>query len=109
MEEVLGQPEAKVNSVFAIVSITGPVLGCIAGGISTQKAGGYESDKTLYVCLGFCAFACIVAAPIPFLNNFWAVSALIWVLLFCGGALVPPLTGSYYKNMLRIGIMLTSV
>jgi hypothetical protein len=32
MEEVLGEPAKKVNSMFASVSITAPILGCIFGG-----------------------------------------------------------------------------
>lgn len=55
--------------------------------------GGYESEVAIKLCLFNCGMACLVGAPIPFLNIFWLVCVLIWALLFFGGALVPPLTG----------------
>lgn len=93
MELVLGEPAETVNSVFAAVSITAPILGCIFGGSVANYSGGYDSDKSLSICLIYCICACAVASPIPFLNIFWLVSVLIWLLLFFGGALVPPITG----------------
>lgn len=37
--------------------------------------------------------AVIVAIPVPFVNEFWQVAVLFWLLLFFGGFIVPPLTG----------------
>ncbi len=93
MEIVLLQPPHLVYIVFSSVSITAPILGCIIGGSLTNYVGGYESDKALYVCLVFCLMSCFVGIPVAFIDTFWLVSALIWLLLFFGGALVPPLTG----------------
>ncbi len=94
MELVLNEPAKTVNSVFASVSITAPILGCIFGGSVANYYGGYDSDKSLNICLIYCICACLAASPIPFLKIFWLVSVLIWFLLFFGGALVPSLTGN---------------
>ena len=37
--------------------------------------------------------ASFVALPIPFLNSFPVFLALLWLVLFCGGFCLPPVTG----------------
>ncbi|CAK84475.1 unnamed protein product (macronuclear) [Paramecium tetraurelia] len=93
------QDKQTVNIVFAIVSITAPVFGCITGGLIAQKLGGYQRAKSLYVCVLYCSLCCISAAPVPFTETFWFGALCLWLLLFFGGAIVPPL----------MGIMLSSV
>ena len=84
---------AVVASFFSATSATAPVGGVIAGGIVMQKYGGYthKSSQKILVIMGYVAIAC--AFPIPFLNNFFLISALFWGLLFCGGFILPPATG----------------
>ncbi|KAM3147384.1 hypothetical protein pb186bvf_000635 [Paramecium bursaria] len=99
MIQVLNQDKVLVNTVFSIVSITSPVLGCLFGGFVTQYLGGYDKPEALYACVGYSLIGTLSGLPIPFLNSFWPVVALIWVQLFFGGSMVPPVTG----------IMLTAV
>jgi hypothetical protein len=101
METVLHKPLPLVNTVFSIVSISAPTLGCFVGkmqlitigGTTVQLAGGYESKYALPICFLFTIFSTGVSLPIPYTDNFWLVSVFIWIQLFCGGASVPPLTG----------------
>ena len=78
---------------YAALSISAPVSGVVVGGIMTTRAGGYNTREAqrLQCVLGACAVAC--AVPIPFFTNFWIPGALFWLLLFFGGAVLPPVTG----------------
>jgi MFS transporter, Spinster family, sphingosine-1-phosphate transporter len=89
----LSYPEAKVQITFGIVSITGPVLGIIIGGNVSAALGGIHEKKTLYVALFVSLLALMAGVPVPFLTNFWGIIALLWLLLFFGGSLMPWLTG----------------
>ena len=86
-------PEKTVNITFAIVSITGPVLGVVVGGNVTTYLGGYNSKSALILSLAVSMMCLGSAAPIPFLNNFEAFVGLLWLLLFFGGSILPCLTG----------------
>ena len=82
-----------VFTSFAIVSITGPVLGVIVGGNVTACLGGYNNKTSLYLCMVI-AFACIcISAPIAFLDNFVVFVASLWFFLFFGGFVLPCMTG----------------
>ena len=78
---------------FATACITGPTLGVFVGGIITHKLGGYSDPKSLSaVCL--CGFlTTLVGIPIPFLDNYYIITPLLWLLLFFGGFMMPALTG----------------
>ena len=91
--------ERIVFITFGIISVTGPVGGVIVGGNITTRLGGYTSYKSLYACLMFGFVACLSAWPIPFTKDFYVICTCLWLLLFCGGSLLPCMTG----------IMLTSV
>ena len=84
---------AIVQITFGIISLTGPVAGIIVGGNVAAYLGGFKSKKSLYVALIISVSCFASAAPIPFLSNFPAISALIWFLLFFGGTLLPFITG----------------
>lgn len=58
-----------------------------------QAYGGYtnKTSQKILVLMGYLACAC--AFPIPFLNNFYVISVLFWLLLFFGGFILPPATG----------------
>ena len=78
---------------FAIVSITGPVLGIVVGGNFTTYLGGYYSENALYSTVGISILCACTAIPIPFLNSFYVTIVLLWFLLFFGGSALPCLTG----------------
>jgi hypothetical protein len=97
---VLMYDQRRVNVTYAIVSITGPTLGCgfgklfdNVGGIIISKRGGYEHPTTVYVVFLFASVGMACAVAIPFFNQFYIVSVLVWTLLFFGGAMMPGLTG----------------
>lgn len=89
----LKQPEEVVFTTFGIVSISGPVLGVVVGGNLTTKFGGYTAPKSLYMACGIAAGCLLCAAPIPFVTNFPFFILLLWLLLFCGGFILPAMTG----------------
>lgn len=89
----LKQEEKMVFVTFAIISITGPVLGVIVGGNVTTFLGGYNSKTALQLCL-IASLLCLGSAvPTPFVNNFPVFVCLLWFLLFFGGAILPCMTG----------------
>ena len=67
--------------------------GVIVGGLVTTRAGGYNAREAqkLQCILGACAVAC--AVPIPFFTEFAVPAVLFWLVLFFGGAVLPPVTG----------------
>ena len=89
----LKQDENVVFVSFAIISITGPVLGVVVGGNVTTHLGGYNSKKALQLCI-FASLLCLASAiPIPFVNSYPVFVVLLWFLLFFGGAILPCMTG----------------
>lgn len=89
----LGATQGKVFTVFALVSITAPTLGVLAGGNICDRLGGYSGDRALDFCLVFAGLASMFAIPIPLSENFYIVSLCLWLLFFFGGAILPTLTG----------------
>ena len=89
----LSLPPSTVQITFGVISLTGPVLGIVIGGNVAACMGGFRSKKSLFVGIAISITCFGSAAPIPFLSNFPAISALIWFLLFFGGSLLPFMTG----------------
>jgi len=85
--------EEVVFTTFGIVSITGPVTGVVIGGNVTTKLGGYNSKKSLYLTCSIALVCLFCAMPIPFVQNYPTFVALLWFLLFCGGFILPSMTG----------------
>ncbi|KAL4453133.1 hypothetical protein ABPG74_015364 [Tetrahymena malaccensis] len=90
---VLKADENLVFGTYSFVSLTGPTLGVIFGGIITQKIGGYDHQSAKIMCIIFAVISAGVACPMPFIDAFYASASLVWLLLFFGGAMVPALTG----------------
>lgn len=88
-----------VNSMFSFDSITGPISGCILAGIITQRVGGYDSFNANYVIFVAAVFGSTSSLLVPHLDNFWVLAGVIWVVLFCGGALVPVITGMILSSV----------
>jgi sugar phosphate permease len=93
LKNVLNQDDQTVSIYFSTCSLTAPVSGVIIGGIITTSYGGYNSRKAqkIQVMMGLCAM--FSALPIPWMNNFYSVGILFWLLLFFGGFILPPVTG----------------
>ena len=85
--------ESKVFTVYAIVSVTGPVFGVVSGGNVISCLGGYNSKKGLYLIMGIAVICVASGAPIAFVDDFASFGSLLWALLFFGGFMLPGLTG----------------
>lgn len=57
-----------VFSLFAFVSISGPVVGVIFGGWVSSKLGGYNHPKSIYFTAGVSFFSIFMSVPIPYLG-----------------------------------------
>ena len=85
---------------FTLVSVTSPISGVFLGGLLTDAQGGYSGVRGLRNALritaacGLCAAAAawLCTAHRGTLSLLW-FSALLWLVLFFGGAMFPPLTG----------------
>lgn len=75
--------------IFAVVCITGPVIGIAIGGFIIDKAGGYKSKNILYILTSFGVTAILSGFYIPFIDNYIGVTVLIWMVLATGGAILP--------------------
>ncbi len=64
-----------------------------SGGFVVNKKGGYENPKTVYYVFIFASIGIGSALIIPFVDYLIPVVALLWVVLFFGGAMMPGLTG----------------
>lgn len=93
MITVLKQDEEIVFPTFAIISITGPVLGVVVGGNVTTALGGYNAPKSLKMMCLVSFFAVGSSIPVALTDNFPIVVSLIWLLLFAGGFILPTITG----------------
>ena len=94
MLNVLRVPSQNVYILFALTCVTGPTLGVVLGGLIIGRLeGGYKNKQALLYCFGFGVLASCFSVPVPFIDNYWAAMALMWLLLVCGGIIMPPLTG----------------
>lgn len=91
--EEIKMPKEQVFISFSVIAITGAIFGVLIGGKITACLGGYNNVKAFYV-MALEGILCIfVAVPIPFLNNYIAILALLWLVLFMGAAILPGLSG----------------
>lgn len=95
---LLGPPIlANKNSVvaaFGVCSATGPVMGVLFGGWIVDRFGGYRNaHKTAIIAaiLGFISCVCSIACLL--VKDLLSFGALMWLLLFFGGAVVPAAVG----------------
>lgn len=82
------------------MSITGPTTGCgfgtdfiKIGGFIINKIGGYDNPKSVYYVFVFASIGIGSAVIIPFVDHFYVLGVLLWLVLFFGGAMMPGLTG----------------
>ncbi|ORM41864.1 uncharacterized protein BXIN_0567 [Babesia sp. Xinjiang] len=84
-----------IYTLFIVTSITAPVIGVIAGSWVIDKIGMRYPTKPVIVDLVILSWTLIaivsgVSAILWF--NFYNLVACIWVILFFGGGMLPPLT-----------------
>ena len=80
---------------FGFSVVSAPVFGVVAGGLLLDRIGGYHGNMHRAS-----AFACAWATAAAFMSIFciFATSTstflvVVWLMLFCGGAVVPPTSG----------------
>ena len=89
MIQVLGASPDTAAIYFVVITLTGPIVGVVVGGILTQYVGGYNSTKgQLLQCL--CSVLAVISGiPVPFCDNLNLMALFIWLLLFFGGFIQP--------------------
>lgn len=93
MKNTLGTTEDMGATVYMVLTFSGPISGVIVGGVATSYLGGYNTKggQIIQCVFGLLAVAC--AAPIAFFPSLTGFAIFMWLLLFFGGAVVPPVTG----------------
>lgn len=101
LREIMMVPPEEIYAVYAAIQITAPTAGVIIGGVGTAYLyeGGYENPKSINFCLVIGIIAMIVAIPCAYVRNVAAFFTLLWLLLCCGGALLPPVMGSMISSI----------
>ncbi len=93
------QDESDINLSFIIVCVSSPTLGVIVGGVVSSKIGGYESKHSILLCLICGALAGGFSIPVPFVDTIIPFTIYLWLVLFFGGAIVPPITGIIISSL----------
>ena len=93
----LRAPLPLVSALFILCAATGPTLGVFFGGWIVDASGGYKGAHQRVIALELCAtfgvLACVFSLPITFVSNIFAAVALLWVVLFFGGSMLPACSG----------------
>jgi len=91
--------EKKKLMIYSIISLTGPTLGILFGGISGQYIGGYTVKKSIYLWICYDILSCLLGIPSIMVNSIYAYGVLTWLYLFFCASVCP----------LSYGIMMNSV
>lgn len=91
--------EGTVFVTYAIIILSGPIVGVIAGGSFVNARGGYTDPRAIKITLVYGLLAALFGIPFPFIPDYLTACVFLWMLLFFGGALMPCI----------IGIMISSV
>lgn len=77
---------------FGLAVVTAPVLGVVTGGLLLDRIGGYSSDiiYTTLFALGCGAVGATFALVCVFMRTTGSFLIVVSILLFCGGAIIPP-------------------
>lgn len=65
MKQALLIPENEVDTAFALITTTAPVLGCVVGGVLTSCFGGYQSPLAIMICFFEVFLAALTGFPLP--------------------------------------------
>ena len=97
MTLVLHGNPGLASSLFIGVAATGPVMGVFCGGWAVDKLGGYRGfecrNKTMKLCCYLGLASCVFGIPSIFVNDLYLFAALLWLMLFFGGTVLPGCTG----------------
>jgi len=97
MHVALNAPLPLVNALFIACAATGPTLGVFFGGWAVDYLGGYQGARQRVIALELCCacalVGCLFSLPITYIKDIFIVVPLLWVVLFCGGAILPACSG----------------
>ncbi|RMX65497.1 hypothetical protein DD238_003644 [Peronospora effusa] len=87
----------KIHVAYLLVSGTGPIMGVFFGGWLIDQFGGYSGPyhqmRALRVCMLLGGGSCLAALPVSFLHNTFHIAIFLWLMLFCGGSILPACSG----------------
>ena len=86
-----------VHIGYIMVAGTGPILGLVFGGWLIDATGGYtgavQEAKALGICLALGSISALAAIPPSFLSDTYSIGFFLWIMLFCGGSVLPACSG----------------
>ena len=89
MELVLGLEKEIKNTIYIILSVSGPILGILIIGFIMQKIGGYASRKGMVLIIVLNVIASIISIFITISLNAVISLGACWIYLFCLAAITP--------------------
>ena len=94
IENVIGVADKALRLLtFAIIVATSPILGILAGGVLSQKIGGYDTEKAIYIPLIASFFVCVLANIVIFVKINILFAVFFWFYLFFGSVVLPVANG----------------
>ena len=93
-----------VHLAYLFVAGTGPIVGVFFGGWLIDQYGGYSDDnqaKALEICVIQGIVGALAAIPPSFLHDTYSIAFFLWIMLFCGGSILPACTGIVISSVPR--------
>lgn len=91
--KVLDIPRQTAQISFIVTTITSPIFGALISSRLSVSIGGHQSPKSLPICISLGVIAISIAIWFPFIDNGFLAFAVVWVVLFIGGIILPIMTG----------------
>lgn len=86
-----------IHSSYLLVSGTGPILGVFFGGWLIDQFGGYaglyQRAEALRVCMVLGGLGCLASLPVSYFHSTLYIAIFLWLMLFCGGSILPACSG----------------
>ena len=88
------EPVATIVFIYGTIASSAPALGLVMGGLILDRYGGYKDVKaTVDIAMVFGLVGVAAAFAVMFADNLPVAACLVWVVLFCGGVVVPACIG----------------
>lgn len=85
--------EKELLYYYSTISITSPAIGSFVGGILSNKVGGYESHKSVIICILFGILNLVTLIPFCFGNTLSIFSMGLFFFFFGTSAILPTIAG----------------
>lgn len=97
LQSSLGGTQYQANLLFIFTSATGPTAGVFFGGWVVDYMGGYKGScsrsRTMKLCACLGLLSCTFGIPATFVREIYTFTAMLWLMLFFGGSVLPGCTG----------------